>query len=259
MIDLACYEHLFTKAELLTILDLILKISKSENMDEFSQLLYKFEGFASFDRVWGISFGRIEYKDGRISAIDDIGNIFQLNMKEDLLQAYMEENAMYDDALYQQCFLQRRPLFATECLEVMKNEKSIAVFNKFCVEMYKEGITMSINPTVGMKSGLIFGGNHFERNERNLVLGHLVGYNFCSALLRINAIKGEHYSARISKREREVLKWMAQGKTNWEIAKILNISQNTVAYHKKNIFSKLNSHNSSQAIAKGVELGIVYF
>lgn len=50
--------------------------------------------------------------------------------------------------------------------------------------------------------------------------------------------KGE-VSGELSLREKEVLKELARGKTNKEIADILSISVNTVITHRKNISAKL--------------------
>ena len=46
----------------------------------------------------------------------------------------------------------------------------------------------------------------------------------------------------LTEREREVLDWVAQGKTNWEIGAILHISAGTVRRHLENIYTKLNVH-----------------
>jgi DNA-binding CsgD family transcriptional regulator len=43
----------------------------------------------------------------------------------------------------------------------------------------------------------------------------------------------------LSERESEVLKWMAEGKTNREIGVILGIATGTVRKHADNIFEKL--------------------
>lgn len=53
----------------------------------------------------------------------------------------------------------------------------------------------------------------------------------------------------LSAREREVLALMAQGKTNPEIAHAINVSENTVRFHLKNIFSKLGVSNRTEAAA----------
>lgn len=50
-----------------------------------------------------------------------------------------------------------------------------------------------------------------------------------------------HIFAKLTKREREVLSWMALGKTSAETAEKLFIAQHTVETHRKNIKQKLNT------------------
>jgi DNA-binding CsgD family transcriptional regulator len=52
----------------------------------------------------------------------------------------------------------------------------------------------------------------------------------------------------LSPREREVVHWLGQGKSNDEIATILGISSHTVKNHVDHIFQKLGVHNRYEAI-----------
>lgn len=54
---------------------------------------------------------------------------------------------------------------------------------------------------------------------------------------------------RVSPREREVLRWLQEGKTNLEIAQILDISDKTVKNHVQKILVKLRVNNRAQAVA----------
>jgi transcriptional regulator EpsA len=54
----------------------------------------------------------------------------------------------------------------------------------------------------------------------------------------------------LSERERQIMVWVAMGKTNPEIGCILNISEFTVKNHMKSIFGKLDVTNRAQAVAK---------
>jgi transcriptional regulator EpsA len=56
--------------------------------------------------------------------------------------------------------------------------------------------------------------------------------------------------ASLSEREREIMAWVAMGKTNPEIGCILSISEFTVKNHMKSIFGKLDVTNRAQAVAK---------
>lgn len=54
----------------------------------------------------------------------------------------------------------------------------------------------------------------------------------------------------LSERERQIMVWVAMGKTNPEIGCILHISEFTVKNHMKSIFSKLDVTNRAQAVGK---------
>ena len=56
----------------------------------------------------------------------------------------------------------------------------------------------------------------------------------------------------LTARERECLQWTANGKTAWEIAKILNLSESTITFHLKNAINKLKVNNRPQAVAKAI-------
>ena len=53
--------------------------------------------------------------------------------------------------------------------------------------------------------------------------------------------------AQLTNRELEVLFWVAQGKANWAIGKILNLSPGTVRKHLQNIYCKLGVENRTAA------------
>jgi two-component system NarL family response regulator len=61
----------------------------------------------------------------------------------------------------------------------------------------------------------------------------------------------------LSEREVEILKLVAKGATNKEIAQKLIISDNTVKVHVKNILEKLQLRNKQQAAAYAVKQGLV--
>lgn len=54
----------------------------------------------------------------------------------------------------------------------------------------------------------------------------------------------------LSKREREVLKLVLEGKSNKQIALALHITENTVEFHLKNIYSKVQVSSRTELIIK---------
>jgi DNA-binding NarL/FixJ family response regulator len=63
--------------------------------------------------------------------------------------------------------------------------------------------------------------------------------------------------AKITDREREVLQLLVDGATNRDIARRLNITENTVKVHLRNILDKLHLRNRQQAAAFAISAGLV--
>lgn len=58
---------------------------------------------------------------------------------------------------------------------------------------------------------------------------------------------GSLSSLGLTRREAEVLTWIAQGKTNYEIGVILNACTRTICKHVEHILTKLNVENRTAA------------
>jgi DNA-binding NarL/FixJ family response regulator len=61
----------------------------------------------------------------------------------------------------------------------------------------------------------------------------------------------------LTTREREVLHLLAEGKTNKEVASILELSPHTIETHRSNIFEKLDLHNGAELILYAVRKGVI--
>ncbi len=62
------------------------------------------------------------------------------------------------------------------------------------------------------------------------------------------SIPGVEQLERLTKREKQVLFWIVEGKTNGDIGRILGISHRTVEKHCESIFRKLGIENRYAAI-----------
>ena len=80
---------------------------------------------------------------------------------------------------------------------------------------------------------------------RQVAAGMLV---YPRAAQRLLAHAGDHETT-LSQSEWKVLEQVALGKTNAQIAEALHVSQNTVRFHLKNIFGKLQVINRTEAAA----------
>ncbi len=69
--------------------------------------------------------------------------------------------------------------------------------------------------------------------------------------------RGGGDSETLSDREKQVLRLVAEGLINRDIAERLNLSENTIKYHLKNILQKLHLHNRAQAVAYAMQSGLL--
>jgi DNA-binding CsgD family transcriptional regulator len=85
----------------------------------------------------------------------------------------------------------------------------------------------------------------------------LLAHYFHQMVIRVEGGETPHYEARLSPREKECLQWAASGKTIWETAHILNVSERAVRLYLDVARHKLECLNKTQAVAKAVALGII--
>jgi NarL family two-component system response regulator LiaR len=61
----------------------------------------------------------------------------------------------------------------------------------------------------------------------------------------------------LTEREMEVLRWLAQGLSNKEIARTLQVAEDTIKTHVRHILEKLGAQSRTQAVLSAMRLGLV--
>ncbi len=81
------------------------------------------------------------------------------------------------------------------------------------------------------------------------------------SLMRLNGRResssDESLVEPLTAREMEVIQLMAQGLANKQIALALGISEHTVKFHLSSLYAKLNSTSRTEAVKRGIELGLI--
>ncbi|MDR2154563.1 MAG: autoinducer binding domain-containing protein [Burkholderiaceae bacterium] len=93
-----------------------------------------------------------------------------------------------------------------------------------------------------------------EGNELKMRWLAQVAHFALSKFFQIDLITKE---TPLSRREVEVLKWSADGKSAQDIADILNLSKNTVDFHIKNSLAKLQAPNKTAAVIRAALTGLL--
>jgi DNA-binding NarL/FixJ family response regulator len=61
----------------------------------------------------------------------------------------------------------------------------------------------------------------------------------------------------LTEREKEVLQLLAEGKSNKDVAQLLNLSPHTIDSHRTNLMHKLELHNTAELVLYAVRKGII--
>ncbi len=120
-----------------------------------------------------------------------------------------------------------------------------------------QGITIGI-PCLRKRVGSLFsfsGRAMGEHSRHSRVLEHLTPHLHL-ALMR-TLFPFSTAAPILSPREREILEWVKEGKTNLDISAILNISEQTVRFHLKNILVKFGALTRGHAVVQAMEQGLI--
>lgn len=119
--------------------------------------------------------------------------------------------------------------------------------------------TMDLNFFIGCEKG------EFDQTARHQ-LASTVSHFAASLVARFAENRGERATydvdgeairKNLSKRERECLLWCANGKSSYEISRILTLSEHTVNRYLGMVCDKLDAVNRPHAVSKAIKLGLI--
>lgn len=95
------------------------------------------------------------------------------------------------------------------------------------------------------------------RSERQLYMRdfQVLALHIHAMLLRLEG--AQIYTASLSPRERECLRWIAEGKTAWECSVILGLSVSTVRCYLESARHKLAATSNTHAVAKAIKADLL--
>jgi DNA-binding CsgD family transcriptional regulator len=123
----------------------------------------------------------------------------------------------------------------------------------------RHGYTVGSKPPLPGCFGAMFSFScpSLECNGRTDALLEVISPHLHLALARVFNRRSNVGSVVLSAREKEVLNWLKQGKSSWEISVILGISESTVNFHVYNVMHKLDASSRPQAVAAAAHLGLI--
>jgi DNA-binding CsgD family transcriptional regulator len=109
---------------------------------------------------------------------------------------------------------------------------------------------------VNQESVFAFTGQSVARQECSKMVLELFAPYLHQVLSRVFR-QADSEIVKLTPKEKQVIKWLKEGKSNWETSAILGISERTVKFHISNIMQKLDASSRAHAVAIAIERGLV--
>lgn len=172
---------------------------------------------------------------------------------------YVQNNYVSVDPVMRHCLRFVTPLVWHPAAFAQKEEKTF--FGEAGEFGIRSGMSFSVRGRVGEMSILSFASSSASRaavqHVRNsLPIGQLLACHVHEATDRLFG-RTASQDVRLSARELECLKWAAAGKSNWQIGRIMSITEHGVGFHFRNVFRKLDVSTRQQAIVRAMLLGLL--
>lgn len=126
----------------------------------------------------------------------------------------------------------------------------------------RDGVTVPVHSPQGEMGVLSFAVDGSPKATREVVeqaIGQvqLLSVYVHETVRRVAGLSAIESRAKLSVREEDCLRWAADGKTSWEISRILRLSERNVNFHLNNAVQKLDARNRQHAVAKAALQGLV--
>ena len=191
-----------------------------------------------------------------------LGPVIRHNWPVEFLSQYFKANMIRRDAQLYECFRTFRPQLWIDLYVRQRypfDPRTKRGFDRLFVEMifdYRLSHSVRLGQIDNPRqiSGLV--ANFRSRREAVQFSGLLEAFlpYLHQAFLRVSGMSyGQGaIEERLTTREREVLLWLIEGKSNNEIGELISISERTVKFYVRNLMKKLNAQNRCQLVANAL-------
>ena len=183
--------------------------------------------------------------------------IWNINYSSEYLQEYMTNQLYYND------------IHLCEFINTLSPVSWLESFKKHGFDYPSAQLSFDYNMNDGWVYGVLdrasmncnvfyFSGPFTDGNQRvKAILACVIP--FLSEAYKRSLVRSYSNCPQLTKRETEILTWIKEGKSSWEISMIQNCSKRTVEFHTNNIKMKLNAVNRAQATVIALHEGIISF
>lgn len=241
-------------ADLADLLSLSYRSIKCNHPDHLKSLVLELKKLFYFENAVCAQGNVIEL--GRADQEPDI-DVCNISYPDSYLELYFEKQCYLTDAVLDELITHQSPVnWLTVDKKCEFNDPASVMALEF--DMNDGWAHGTMDPGSMNCTAFFFGGPFAENNVRtSLILEYIIPfYSEAYKRVRKRAIKP---LPDLTNREIEVLNWIKEGKSSWEISMILKCSKRVVDFHVANIKRKLNAVTRAQAVAICLQHGIIGF
>lgn len=240
----------FSKKELSTMLDIIHSTLACKNEDGIKEILGRLTQLVSADySICG--FGK-----GASDGLADTPQVINGSYPLEWLMIYGKEQLYFKDPIIWHNFQHPGAQLWDDTYQKYSDKLSRSFVTRSKEFGLRHGVSGGIyDGSTGLSTIFTFAGpkRTFTEHEKDIM--EMITPHLHQVLVRMQK-ENQNPLAQLSSREKEVIRWIKEGKTNWEISMILNISERTVKFHVQNIERKLNAVNKAHAIAIALDANL---
>lgn len=230
------------------------------------------ESFSDAFKAFSQSIQRLGYDCANYVLVTDHPSIslptqfgFATDYPAEWIDYYMEQNYQDFDPVWRR-IRQRSGIFSWDDaeLEFLRSVSTTDEAKGYCRKVMREaneaglmdGIAMSFFNRFGEIAGIGIARENIHSSPSDEDIAQIY---FISNILH-DKIQGMHAKATeivLTRRERDVLSWVAEAKTDDEIATILSVSTSTVRFHLRNIYKKLDVNSRVSATSAALNRRLI--
>jgi len=179
-------------------------------------------------------------------------------------ERYKSENYMRIDPLVAHCEHNITPI-RWDCIQrdVLESPNISRFMSEAVDSGLRNGLSIPVHTSNGEFAMLNFSTSDSpEKSSDHIIQGtpevYLLSNYIHEAVTRVvDALGKDEPPVKLTNGERECLLWAADGKTAWETAQILKVSERTIVWHIQNAQSKLKTVSRQQTVARAISRGII--
>lgn len=240
------------KQDLVALLECAEYAIKVAEEADFRALIRALQKIVPTERCMGLMF-----HVGCMGSFQEIKKVVNVDYPEEWLSLYVDDRLIDHDPIARRHFERYQPQIWSETLSEAQNGDAIRFIDQASAFGLSQGITVGLPALRSLEASLFsFQGDDLASDPRHLVILQYLTPFLHHSLSSIGE-SGDSADSDLSKREKEILRWILAGKINWEIAVILRISERTVKFHIQRAMLKLGAASRSHLLAIALKRGMI--